>query len=217
MKRVLAVLLSLIAVASTPTSVAKTEPGPWHYDIVATNFWVGEVLDPNADDGSQEISAYDNAWMAHYGGCDGIVDAHGVCGFEYRSADNGFFPRHVTARQNPFYLDLPLEDQAVMQHRWVQLQKDGHTCYGQVEDAGPAVYDDRDYVLGTARPKNTRFNGAGMDVSPALYGCLGFTAGPDAASDKVNWRFVDASDVPAGPWTRIVTGSEPIASRGDAP
>lgn len=205
MRYAFTILLGALAVVCTPSSQATSEPGPWHNDIVATNFWVGEVIDPHADDGSQEISAYDNDWMAHYGGCDGIVDAHGVCGFEYRSADNGFFPKHVTPRQNPFYLDLPLEDQALMQHRWVQLESHGRTCYGQVEDAGPAVYDDRDYVLGTARPKNTRFNGAGMDVSPALYGCLGFSAGPDAASDTVNWRFVDASDVPAGPWTRIIT------------
>jgi hypothetical protein len=206
MRRALVALLGVFGVACASVSHARPQspPGPWHYHIIATVFWVGEVLDPTASDGSQEISAYDPNWMTHYGGCDGIV-THGVCGFEYRSADNGFYPRHMTPRQNPFYLDLPVEDKALMQHRWVQLEKDGRTCYGQVEDAGPAVYDDRDYVLGTARPKNTRFNGAGLDVSPALYGCLGFTAGPDAASDTVNWRFVDASDVPAQPWTRIVT------------
>ena len=27
-----------------------------------------------------------------------------------RSADNGYFPRHMTPRQNPFYLDLPFDD-----------------------------------------------------------------------------------------------------------
>lgn len=203
-KYALIVLLSVFAVTCTPASHAKTEPGPWHYDIVSTVFWVGEYI--NADpDGSQEISAYDENWMANYGGCDGIVSSNGKCEFELRTSENGYFPLHITPKQNPFYLDLPLEDQGLMWHRWVQLEKDGHTCYGQVEDAGPAVYDDRDYVLGTARPKNTRFNGAGLDSSPALYGCLGFTAGPNAAADMVNWRFVDASDVPAGPWTRIIT------------
>ena len=110
----------------------------------------------------------------------------------------------MTPKQNPFYLDVPLSDPA-LKNRWVQIVKDGATCYGQIEDAGPAVYDDTDYVYGTARPKNTRFNGAGMDVSPALNGCLGFTGPVDGASDKVNWRFVDPGDVPPGPWTRIVT------------
>jgi hypothetical protein len=199
------IVVSGCSAVSLPVSHAKEAPGPWHNDIVSTVFWVGEVIDPNTDDGSQEISAYDPHWMANYGGCDGIVDRHGRCEFEYRTVDNGFFPLHMTPKQNPFYLDLPLENRALMQHRWVQLEKNGVTCYGQVEDAGPAVYDDADYVLGTARPKNTRFNGAGLDVSPALYGCLGFTAGPDAAADQVSWRFVDAADIPGGFWTRIIT------------
>ncbi len=59
--------------------------------------------------------------------------------------------------------------------------------------------------LGSAWPKNTRFNGAGMDISPALYGCLGHSGAVAGASDRVNWRFVDADAVPAGPWTRIIT------------
>ena len=64
-----------------------------------------------------------------------------------------------------------------MKNRWVQLQRSGHVCYGQIEDAGPGDYDDATYVFGTdnARPANKRFNGAGLDVSPALNGCLAFT------------------------------------------
>jgi hypothetical protein len=198
----LALGLALAACASGPTQ-AKSGPGPWHYGIVATNFWVGQVISP-APDGSQEISAYDDNWEANYGGCDGVLDAKARCQFEHRTADNGYFPTRMTPKQNPFYLDLPLAD-ASLKNRWVQLQKDGHDCYGQIEDAGPAVYDDAAYVLGDARPRNTRFNGAGLDVSPALNGCLAFTGPVDGASDRVDWRFVDASDVPAGPWTRIIT------------
>jgi hypothetical protein len=86
----------------------------------------------------------------------------------------------------------------------VEIHKDDRTCFGQVQDAGPAVYDDHDYVFGTARPRNKRFNGSGMDVSPALNGCLGF-ADLNGSSDRVDWRFVDVP--PAGPWTRIITTS----------
>jgi len=182
-------------------SPAQAEENPWHYDIVATTFWVGEVLS-SAPDGSQEVSAYDPHWMANYGGCDGIV-MNGRCQTEPRTAANDFFPTQMTPKQNPFYLDLPVIDRS-LKDRWVQLQKDGRVCYGQVEDAGPAVYDDTAYVFGNARPKNTRFNGAGLDVSPALNGCLGFSQ-LDGASDRVDWRFVEQSDVPAGPWTRIIT------------
>ena len=142
----------------------------------------------------------------------------------------------MTPLQNPFYLDLPFDDVnnptafairadvvpwandpgyqgraddpdfSYMKNRWVELRKNGRTCYGQVEDAGPAVYDDAAYVFGgdDRRPANTRFNGAGLDVSPALNGCLGFSQ-LNGQSDRLDWRFVDANDVPPGPWTRIIT------------
>lgn len=191
--------------AQPPPSPSQPPPReyPWHHDIIAVNFWVGQVISADPD-GSQKISAYDQEWEAHYGGCDGIVDTNARCQFEPRTAPNGFFPTRITPKQNPFYLDLPLSDPH-LKNRWVQLRKGGTVCYGQVEDAGPAVYDDTEYVLGNARPKNTRFNGAGMDVSPALNGCLAFTGPVEGASDRVDWRFVEQGDVPAGPWTRIIT------------
>lgn len=97
-----------------------------------------------------------------------------------------------------------------MKNRWVQITgPNGNTCYGQIEDAGPGRYNDRGYVFGSndARPQNTNWNNAGMDVSPALNGCLGFTQ-LDGSTDKVSWRFVDAVNVPNGPWKTVVTTSQ---------
>ena len=99
-----------------------------------------------------------------------------------------------------------------MKNRWVRLVgPDGNTCYGQIEDAGPShddLYHDTDYVFGAIDPRPTQmqFNNAGVDVSPALNGCLGF-AEIDGETDLVSWQFVDGSDVPPGPWTAIVTTS----------
>jgi hypothetical protein len=95
-----------------------------------------------------------------------------------------------------------------MKNRWVQITgPNGQTCYGQIEDAGPDHYDSESYVFGAndARPQNDpETNNAGMDVSPALNGCLGFKD-LDGDDDRVTWRFVDQ---PApGPWTRVVTSS----------
>lgn len=61
-------------------------------------------------------------------------------------------------------------------NRLVQINKGSKTCYGQVEDAGPARYNDATCVSGTldARPQNHLCNAAGLDVSPApRNGCLG--------------------------------------------
>ncbi len=199
---------------------------PAHTNITATVFWVGE---PKGNGSSEDnaISAYDDAWKAHYGGYDD---------YSYRrtGAEN-YFPRAFTPKENPFYLDLPYDDLNVaanrknrthvipwaiglrdpggsysfMKNRWVRLETAGRVCYGQIEDAGPYVYDDADYVFGAAdaRPRSTRANNAGLDVSPALRDCLGF-AELNGASDKVIWQFVDATDVPAGPWQIVVTTSQ---------
>ena len=74
---------------------------------------------------------------------------------------------------------------------------------------GPGEYNDAEYVFGTedARPQNKRYNGAGMDVSPALNGCLGF-AELNGENDRVDWRFVEFDDVPDGPWRQVVTTSQ---------
>lgn len=232
-------LSAMLVIAAIPTAPSSNrERYPWHTRIVATTFWVGEVFDPTAPDGSQRVSTFDSAWMTHYGGCDGVV-SQGICNTERRTAGNGFFPTSMTPLENPFYLDLPFDDVnnrkaflsrdkvipwagnpeyrgsagdrsiSLMKNRWVQLRANGRTCYGQVEDAGPGVYDDAGYVFGSTdqRPANRRYNNAGMDVSPALNGCLCFTE-LNGQSDRVDWRFVEFADVPNGPWLKIVTVSQ---------
>ncbi|MEU6645722.1 hypothetical protein ABZ863_24670 [Saccharomonospora sp. NPDC046836] len=226
---VVVLLLALIVTCDSP------DPGryPVHRDIVATTFWVGEVFDPDAPDGSQVLSAYDSSWLENYGGCDGII-VDGTCQTEPRRPDNDYFPTAMTPRENPFYLDLPYDDVndprgfadrdrivpwagepryraysgdrsvSYLKNRWVRITRGNRTCYGQIQDAGPGEYYDHEYVFGTARPANRRYNNAGMDVSPALNGCLGFTE-LNGQRDLVDWQFVDDDEVPPGPWTRIVT------------
>lgn len=235
----LASALLVVGVATAPTVQADPKPKPRQYPvhtrIIATTFWVGEIFDPDAEDGSQMYSTYDDHWYRNYGGCDGKI-RRGVCRTERRVKKNGYFPRHMTPKQNPFYLDLPYDDLndrigfarrgkvipwakrpkyarrvnnpnvSLMKNRWVRIASRGHVCYGQIQDAGPGTYHDAAYVFGRtdARPASKRYNNAGVDVSPALNGCLRFKS-LNGKRDRVNWRFVDGRDVPRGPWKRIVT------------
>lgn len=236
----LAVPLGACAGVGGPQQLSSPAPEatrvyPVHTNVVATTFWVGEILDPNADDGSQVVSTYDDQWLAHYGGCDGVRNA-GKCETETRTSDNDYFPQTMKPLENPFYLDLPFDDInnqdafsqrgnvipwandpgylglskdtniSFMKNRWVRISRGSNVCYGQIEDAGPAEYNDSAYVFGSddARPRSKKFNGAGMDVSPALNGCLGFTQ-LDGTKDRVNWQFVEEGAVPEGPWKKIVT------------
>lgn len=258
MRSRLAVLLSLLLVAgvlvTVPAEAARAYP--LHTRIVATSFWVGEIFNPNASDGSQMISTYDDQWYQHFGGCDGVNKGTGTkkCQTEKRTAANGFFPSAMTPLENPFYLDLPYDDLndrvgfrdrgknipwandpgyagqasnkrfSMMKNRWVQITRGGNVCYGQVEDAGPADgdnggrYDDAAYVFGSggARPLNRAFGAAGMDVSPALTGCLALPSLDGISPADISWRWIEASDVPAGPWTRVVTTSQVNGAKGSA-
>ena len=227
---------------STPTPGTPGAPSgsgyPEHTGIVATTFWVGEIFDPSASDGSQVLSTFDSLWQEHYGGCDGQITGGG-CETEPRTAGNDYFPTAITPLENPFYLDLPFDDIndprafarrdsvvpwagqepyvshqgdngfSYLKNRWVAISYGGATCYAQIEDAGPGEYDDAEYVFGAddARPLNARYGGAGMDVSPAVVGCLGFEE-LNGEQAGVSWRFVDDGDVPAGPWTRVITTSQ---------
>ncbi|WP_307083071.1 hypothetical protein [Arthrobacter agilis] len=243
MKSTLLVTLAVTTAACSPPTLepsaravlADSGKYPWHTNIVATTFWVGEIFDPQAQDGSQAYSTYDSAWIQSYGGCDGI-SAGGVCTTEVRVQSNGYAPTRMTPSENPFYLDLPYDDInnaaafreragvipwaneaayagrgpdasfSYMKNRWVRMRNGDRECYGQIQDAGPGQYQDKAYVFGAndTRPANKDFNGAGMDVSPALNGCLGFKE-LNGRDDRVNWQFVDDKDVPSGPWKTIVT------------
>lgn len=57
--------------ASPAESEGTADKHPWHTNIVATTFWVGENHDPDASDGSRALFAYDGSWLQGYGGCDG--------------------------------------------------------------------------------------------------------------------------------------------------
>lgn len=195
---------------------------PLHRGIVATVFWVGE---PEGGGSSEDnaLSAWDDDWQRNYGG------------FDDPQKRNGYHPIGFTPKENPFYLDLPYNDfddegrrktnayrvipwanekqwgprESMMKNRWVKLIRNGITCYGQIQDAGPYEYDDHAYVFGdgSTKPKSTLANNAGLDVSPALRDCLEFNHWNNA-DNEVDWQFVDAADVPKGPWNEIVTTSQ---------
>src|SRR3989338_3507534 len=61
---------------------------PWHTNIVATTFWVGEIFDPDVPDGSQTISTYDDRWLEHYGGCEIVCEPSGTSGSKISPTQN---------------------------------------------------------------------------------------------------------------------------------
>jgi hypothetical protein len=189
-----------------------------HENVSTTIFWVGEPA--AADNGyiANDVSAWDECWQAHYGGVDDPTNR------------SGYLPSAFTPAENPFYVALPYDDldgngapkwnvadvvpwaktttipptDSAVKNHWVKIAHGGNTCYAQWEDVGPFKDNDFHYVFGPRKPRSRVNQRAGLDVSPAVRDCLGLTEG----ISPTNWRFVDESEVPAGPWTSIVTTSQ---------
>ena len=234
--QVIAVVLAALGLpaSAVPADSRAAASGtyPTHTNITATVFWIGEPVGKGSTE-NNAVSAYDDRWLEHYGGVD---DHKYVRRFPYFPRfvprENPFYldvpyddflddgtPRAgrmrdvpwagaesdqlaaATKRNSPFSL---------MKNRWVRISHASRgtvrTCYGQVEDAGPYLYDDVDYVFGSGdrRPRSRRAHNAGIDVSPALRDCLGFT-GLNNDSNRVSWQFVAQNELPPGPWLRVVT------------
>jgi hypothetical protein len=139
--------------------------------------------------------------------------------------------------ENSYYCALPFNNMVYqgqndelkkqMKNRWLEIKNldNGKTAYAQWEDCGPWFVNDADYVFagdGRARPRaEAAYDGmfdiygnpsssrkiqnkAGIDVSPRVRDCL-------ALHDigVVDWRFVDSSEVPDGPWKARISTQPP--------
>jgi len=182
----------------------------WKTGIVTTVFWIGEPVGGNNSTPNYS-SAWDSNWTRDYGGYD----------TPNPDARRNFIPVNFTPRQNPFYVALPYNDvtrgttkpearvvipwfkeafrkegQSVCRDRWVEIRnRAGRMVYAQWSDCGPFRTDHWQYVFGMERPRPNLNQGAGLDVSPAVRDYLGLES-----TDVTDWKFVDARDVPNGPW-----------------
>ena len=207
-------VLDITSLGFTPGKLAtEFEPGqryPWKSNIVTTIFWIGEKPSTN-NPVPNRVSSWDTQWTKNYGGMDDPNPSH----------RSNYMPVNFTPGLNPFYCALPYNDKAKEGHRpeapyvvpwfneayqgpavstckgrWIAIRKGNRTAYAQWEDAGPFRTDHWQYVFGNERPKPNLNKGAGLDVSPAVRDYLGLQP-----TDVTDWRFVEFSEVPRGPWS----------------
>jgi len=179
---------------------------------VTTIFWVGEGSTPR-NPTPNRASSWDPAWVTNYGGVDSPES----------SRRRGFVPASFVPRENPFYCALPYNDvthgttkpeasfvipwyrrtferpgHSVCKGRWVAIRKGSRVAYAQWEDCGPFRTDHWQYVFGKEMPRPNLNGGAGLDVSPAVRDYLAI----NSTRDVCDWKFVEFSEVPYGPWSR---------------
>lgn len=207
-----------------PLRVAEAQY-PWKRGIVTTVFWIGER--PTARNPVPNYkSSWDLRWAKNYGGFDNPDP----------SQRRNYIPVRFVPRQNPFYVALPYNDvtrgttkpearraipwfnqaferpgKSVLKGRWVAIKRGNKICYAQWEDCGPFRTDHWQYVFGNQRPLPNLNQGAGLDVSPAVRDYLGMHG-----KDVTDWKFVEARDVPAGPWTKYGNNNTFVLQRRGA-
>jgi hypothetical protein len=190
---------------------------PVHKNISTTYFWVGEEAGKDNKNISNLPSAWDEDWAKHFGGIDDPGKRSGFC------------PAKFTPKENSFYFALPYndfnekgkqkndavalamwakgkkfgEEQSMCKNQWIRISKNGKSAFAQWEDVGPFGEDDKAYVFGNSAPKSKENGHAGLDVSPAVHDYLGLSD-----VDKTDWQFIDAEDVPSGPWKNVITTSQ---------
>ena len=211
----------------SPSTATKTSASPirysWKIRITCTVFWVGE--DPsNRNPTTNRMSSWDQKWTSNFGGVDDPNPSNRVA----NHSTGDFRPKGFLPKLNPFYVALPYNDvtgshahkpeaskvipwfartqpepgKSVCKGRWVQIYNGSRSCYAQWEDCGPWVTDDWEFVFGNKPPKNTQNGAAGIDISPSIRDYLSLSSGK-----RVHWRFVEASQVPYGPWKKY--GQDP--------
>ena len=196
---------------------------PWKTNIVTTVFWAGESASTN-NPVHNRSSSWDMNWAYNFGG--------------YDNPDPGqrsnYMPVGFIPKENPFYVALPYNDVSnghhkpearnvipwfahaferdglsVCHNRWVAIRKGSRVCYAQWSDCGPFRTDHWEYVFGNDTPKPNLNRGAGLDVSPSVRDYLGI--GP---TDVTDWKFVEARDVPGGPWAHLGSNNTVAQLRG---
>ncbi len=209
-----------------PAASASRILYPWKLQVTCTIFWIGEQ--PTARNPTPNCkSSWDQKWSENFGGYDDPDPANRLA----NHTTGEFRPKNFIPKLNPFYIALPYNDvlgssahkpeasrvipwfkrvnpepgDTVCKGRWVQIYNGSRSCYAQWEDCGPWTTDDWEFVFGTKPPKTTQNGAAGIDLSPAIRDYLGMRSG-----QKVHWRFVEAAQVPYGPWKKY--GQETAAT-----
>ena len=203
-----------VVIPTTSRTLGVSGKYPWKTRIVTTIFWIGEPAGGN-NPVHNVSSSWDLNWETSYGGYDNPNPG----------ARRGYIPANFIPRQNPFYIALPYNDvtrgttkveakfvipwfreafveegKSICRDRWIAVRNsdNGKMCYAQWSDCGPFRTDHYQYVFGNERPKPNLNQGAGLDVSPAVRDYLGL-----GNTDVTDWKFVDAHEVPNGPWAQF--------------
>jgi hypothetical protein len=186
------------------TQLLRSEPSPFKVTMT-TLFWVGEPSNAENAFIPNDQSYWDKDWQDNYGGVDDP---------ERR---NRHWPSGFTPRQNPFYVALPygeftehgdaLKNNAprhvpwdrsgldpLLKNHWVEIRRNGRSCFAQWQDVGPCGEDDFDLCSAGRASRATPSMRGQAWMSRRRFGtisaCTTMTSRPGASSRRRTFRQV---------------------------
>jgi len=187
-------------VQASSTNGGGSSDYPVHNNIKTTYFWAGEDAGGDNYGISNNSSCWDENWDKHCKNENQFYFA-----LPYNDLDDNGNRKKEAMQIIPWANEKNWNNsESMCKNRWIKVVHGGKTAYAQWEDAGPCDdaggcgENDKNYVFGTAGPKFK----VGLDVSPAVKDYLGLDD-----EDVTSWQFINQNDVPAGPWSKVITTS----------
>lgn len=229
-------MLVLALIVAAVALIPRTYQTDWHEGITTT-YENGGAPPQDGDMGIPNIpSAWYTDWAKHLCGVDHdgsrALDASGCDNLYYFALPCPDFDEDgqivANIARSPWSVKSP--DESAFKNKWIAVKYEDTTVYAQWADVGPlapGADDDCDYVFGHDRPAQEAGIKAGvnkdkdpgndvpfsgLDISPRAFMDLtgkSFAEIDDLGFIKANWRFVEADEVPDGPWKINVTTSGP--------
>lgn len=191
---------SNVQASASQTNGNGSSSYPVHNNILTTYFWAGEDASGDNYGISNNSSCWDENWDKHRNNENKFYFA-----LPYNDLDDNGNRKAEALKVIPWANEKNWSDsESICKNHWIKITHNGKVAYAQWEDAGPCDdaggcgENDKNYVFGTAGPKFK----VGLDVSPAVKNYLGLDD-----EDRTDWQFIDAKDVPSGPWSQVVTTS----------
>ena len=207
--------LALIGCGDRNPQTQRPEPGKsaeriyFEHRVVATMFWIGEPASADNANITNTVTAWDSDPITRFGGIDDPASPpeqvnHNRYYFALPVAEN-----NQTRAESPWHGETIGENESLFKGRWIQVADtaSGRVIYAQWLDTGPCATtecNDPHYVFGNDRPKNDFGLKAGLNLSPTAMAELGADG-----SAEVMWKFINALDVPKGPWL-----NDPLITNG---
>lgn len=195
---------------------------PWKINAPYDIIWIGADYNTSVAPRVKIPTGWKSESAETFGGIDRPESENRIA--DHKTGE--FRPKAFIPKLNPFYIALPYNDlmpagdrkpeasrvipwydreppppgESACKGRWLQIYYNNRSCFAQWQDVHPHSPNDWQYVFGSRSAESFGSGRPAIRVAPAVRDYLSLPK-----DGVVHWRFVDAYQVPHGPWKKYGT------------